>query len=114
MGFPANPPAMLFHEFLGLNEHAARPQETLLLQGSVRSCPNCRKRCLNWLVRAINPTMAKLSIRATSPTLIPKISDNFTAAVQLSKSSETTKPLPIHRADGRRSAQVSRRPGRSV
>src|SRR5260221_10457930 len=26
-----------------------RTQETLLLQGSARSCPNCRKRCLNEL-----------------------------------------------------------------
>jgi hypothetical protein len=62
---------------------------------------------------ATNPTTAKLSAIATNPTFTPAITGNLTAVAQQRKSSEKIKPAAILVAEGRRSQNVSRTPGKN-
>ena len=64
--------------------------------------------------RLTNPTTAKLSVIATKPMFTPAITGNLTAAVQQRKTSETIKPAAILEADGRRSKNASRTPGKTA
>ena len=63
--------------------------------------------------RLTNPTTAKLSAIATNPMFTPAITGNLTAVAQQRKNSETIKPAAILEADGRRSKNDSRIPGKN-
>jgi len=63
--------------------------------------------------RLTDPTTAKLSAMATNPTFTPTITGNLTVVVQQRKSSEPIKPAAIPEADGRRSKNVSKTPGKN-